>query len=85
MALIIIQQIILGDAFWLESDMDIVRQELTLLRDTNLNTLRIFLWNEALFQCFGSGAIPNPSHFQRLDAFMQIARRIEFSFNRHAE
>ncbi|MGB7340872.1 MAG: hypothetical protein WBC91_18390, partial [Phototrophicaceae bacterium] len=40
--------------FLVESDMNIVQHELTLLRTTNLNTLRIFLWNEALFQCFGS-------------------------------
>lgn len=64
--------------FLVESDLDVVRQELNLLNETNLNTLRIFLWNEALFQCFGSGAVPNPWHFQRLDAIIQMAGELGF-------
>lgn len=64
--------------FLVESDLDVVRQELILLRETNLNTLRIFLWNEALFQCFGSGAVPNPWHFQRLDAIIQMVGELGF-------
>jgi len=64
--------------FLVESDLEIVRQELTLLKEANLNTLRIFLWNEALFQCFGSGAVPNPAHFQKLDAIIQLAAELDF-------
>ncbi|MCA9904538.1 MAG: hypothetical protein KC547_11825, partial [Anaerolineae bacterium] len=39
--------------FLTEMDADSVRAELDLLRSTGANTLRIFLWYGALFQCPG--------------------------------
>jgi hypothetical protein len=47
--------------------------ELSLLREAGLNTLRIFLRHDDLFQCPGSGAIPVPENFFRLDVFIQFA------------
>jgi endo-1,4-beta-mannosidase len=59
--------------FLTESDMVSVDDELMLMEGAGLNTLRIFLWNDALFQCPGSGAIPNPEAFHRLDAVIHLA------------
>ncbi len=49
---------------------DTLRAELSLLRDAGFNTLRIFLWYDALFDCPGSGAVPNVDNFARLDTVM---------------
>ncbi len=59
--------------FLSESDTDTLIQELTLMREANLNTLRIFVWNQAIFQCYGSGAVPNAYNFQRLDEMIRLA------------
>lgn len=59
--------------FLTELEFDTVEDELLLLRASGFNTLRLFLWNDALFQCPGSGAIPNPDAFKRLEAVMQAA------------
>jgi hypothetical protein len=59
--------------FLTEADLETVRTELTMLRETGFNSLRIFLWHEALFQCPGSGAVPIPEAFARLDSFIQEA------------
>jgi hypothetical protein len=54
-----------------------VDTELSLIREAGLNTLRIFLRHDDLFQCPGNaaadGAIPIPENFNRLDAFIQYA------------
>ena len=50
--------------------MDTLRTEFTLMHDAGFNTLRIFLWHEALFQCEGDGAIPQPQAFQLLDTLI---------------
>lgn len=64
--------------FLAESDAESVWTELSLLQAANLNTLRIFVWNQAIFQCFGSGAVPNAGNFQRLDTFIQMAASFGF-------
>ncbi len=64
--------------FLTEAEPETIDEELLLLRDAGLNTLRVFLWNEALFPCPGSGAIPNVPAFQRLDDFFDMAIRHGF-------
>ena len=64
--------------FLTETDLDIYRTELALLKETGINTLRIFLWNEALFNCHFSGAVPNWGTFQRLDGIIRIAGNLDF-------
>jgi hypothetical protein len=50
-----------------------VETELDLLRNAGINTLRIFLWHEALFICPGDGAVPIAEGFARLDTIIQAA------------
>jgi hypothetical protein len=54
--------------FLTESELDVIKDELLLLRTVGFNTLRLFLWNEALFLCSGENALPNSDAFNRLDA-----------------
>lgn len=64
--------------FLTESDISVIEQELALLKNAHLNTLRIFLWNEALFQCWGSGAVPQINAFHRLDTIIRTAADHDF-------
>ncbi|MEL6307620.1 MAG: cellulase family glycosylhydrolase, partial [Chloroflexota bacterium] len=64
--------------FLTETDIPSVEQELTLLRETGFNTLRIFLWHQALFQCPGSDGVPNIGVIQRLDGIIQTASNAGF-------
>ncbi len=50
-----------------------VTRELDLIAGAGFNTIRIFLWYEALFDCEGNGAIPNPEAFKRLDTVIRLA------------
>lgn len=59
--------------FLTETNISQMEQELDLIASVGFNTLRIYLWNDALFQCPGSGAVPNPGAFQILDAVVQRA------------
>lgn len=59
--------------FLTEADPDSVRDELLLLRLTGFNTLRIFLWNAALFSCDGRGITPKVDAFKWLDSIIQAA------------
>jgi endo-1,4-beta-mannosidase len=59
--------------FLTESTRDAIVRELDLLEDAGFNTLRVFLWNEALFACPGSGAVPVPAAFGRLERFIHDA------------
>lgn len=59
--------------FLTESDPESVRDELLLLHTAGFNTLRIFLWNAALFSCDGRGITPNAEAFGRLDSVIQGA------------
>lgn len=59
--------------FLTESHMEDIEPELKLLQDTGFNTLRIFLWNDALFTCPGSGVVPVGGAFERLDGVIHAA------------
>ena len=59
--------------FLTESDLDAIRNELLLLRTTGFNSLRLFLWNAALFTCDAGEMRPNKDNFGRLDAIIQEA------------
>jgi hypothetical protein len=64
--------------FLTETDTTALHTEFTLMRDAGFNTLRIFLWNEALFICPGSPAVPHPDHLQRLDTVIRLAADYDF-------
>lgn len=64
--------------FLTETDLETLRVELQLLHDAGFNTLRLFLWNRALFICPGSGAVPNWGVFQRLDGVILTAAEMGF-------
>ncbi len=59
--------------FLTASDPAAISQELDLIRATGFNTLRIFLWYNALFDGSGSGAVPVPGAFARLDTILNLA------------
>ena len=59
--------------FLTEANLDAVTRELDLLHDAGFNMLRLFVWHGALFTCPGSGAIPVPEAFARLDAIIHLA------------
>lgn len=59
--------------FLTETDVDTLDAEFALMESVGANTLRIFVWNEALFQCPGSGAVPIAEAFERLDRFIHVA------------
>ena len=64
--------------FLTETDMEAVRVEFAMMHDIGINTLRIFLWNQALFQCTGTSDLPVASAFERLDAKMRLATEYDF-------
>lgn len=64
--------------FLTETDTDTLRTEFALMRDANINTLRIFLWQYALFICPDSPGVPHVSHFKRLDSIIQTAAEYNF-------
>ncbi len=64
--------------FLTEAKLDDISRELALLRDTGFNSLRLFLWNEALFPCEGSGTVPLNDAFLRLDAVIHEAAAHDF-------
>ncbi len=64
--------------FLTQVDLQTVTEELALMRSYGFNTLRIFLWNNALFICPSLNAIPNPDAFGRLDAVIKSAAKQNF-------
>lgn len=62
--------------FLTETDDATLHTEFAVLRDANINTLRIFVWQYALFICPGSDAVPHAPHMQRLDKIMQLRRNM---------
>ncbi|MBZ0283651.1 MAG: cellulase family glycosylhydrolase [Anaerolineae bacterium] len=64
--------------FLTQADLQTVDSEFTLMRGAGLNTLRIFLWNEALFTCPQYGAVPIVDNFARLDAIIHNAAQQGF-------
>jgi len=59
--------------FLTETDAETIQNEFLLLRATGFNSLRLFLWNAALFSCEGKGVQPNLDAFGRLDAIIHEA------------
>jgi hypothetical protein len=59
--------------FLTATDLNAFNTELGLMRNAGFNTLRLYLWNEALFQCPGSGGVPIADAFNRLDAMIKGA------------
>jgi endo-1,4-beta-mannosidase len=57
-----------------EGDLTEMAAELDLITAAGFNTLRIFLWYDALFTCAPEQAQPNPAAFAKLDAFFSLAR-----------
>jgi hypothetical protein len=64
--------------FLTETPIIVFRHDLRMLREAGFNTLRLFLWNEALFQCPGSGAVPNRDNMHRLDSMIRVAGEENF-------
>ena len=64
--------------FLLESEMSDIRSEMQLIRDAGFNSLRIFLWNGALFPCHDALDQPSPAAFERLDHIMRLAAELDF-------
>ncbi len=64
--------------FLTQVDLQTVTEELALMRSYGFNTLRVFLWNNALFTCPSLNDIPNPGAFARLDAVIKAAATQNF-------
>jgi hypothetical protein len=64
--------------FLTDSDLETVAREMDLIQGARLNTLRIFVWYGALFDCSGSGAVPNAAAFARLDGIIRLAAAHHF-------
>ncbi len=64
--------------FLTQVDLQTVTEELALMRSYGFNTLRIFLWNNALFACPTINDRPNPDAFGRLDAVIKAAAAQNF-------
>lgn len=64
--------------FLLESTMPDLRWEMQLIRDAGFNSLRIFLWNGALFPCADAPDRPSPAAFGRMDHMMRLAAELDF-------
>lgn len=59
--------------FLIEADLTTIERELNLLSGAGFNTLRLFLWNEALFACPQENAIPLEARFELLDKIIHAA------------
>jgi endo-1,4-beta-mannosidase len=64
--------------FLTETDRNTLQTELAMMQDAGFNSLRVFLWNEALFNCEGNGAVPDPDAFARLDMILQESAAYNF-------
>lgn len=64
--------------FLLESTLRDLRWEMQLIRDAGFNSLRIFLWNGALYPCADAPVRPSPAAFERLDHIMRLAAEFDF-------
>ncbi|MFN8419728.1 MAG: cellulase family glycosylhydrolase [Anaerolineae bacterium] len=59
--------------FLTETNLTTAAMELDLIKSAGLNTIRIFLWYEAMFNCPASGLVPIASAFERLDGVLKLA------------
>lgn len=50
-----------------------IETEFDLIAARGFNTLRIFLWYDALFQCEPERALPNAAAFEKLDSIVRLA------------
>ncbi len=64
--------------FLLESTRRDLRSEMQLIRAAGFNSLRIFLWNGALFPCHDAPGRPSPAAFERVDQMMRLAGELDF-------
>lgn len=64
--------------FLRETNISDLEYEFGLMREAGFNTLRIFLWNAALFQCEGTSNLPVDEAFGNLDAIIQTAGDYDF-------
>jgi tetratricopeptide (TPR) repeat protein len=60
--------------FLTHADTSEMAAELDLIQQAGFNTLRIFLWYDALFTCTPEQAIPDEVGFARLDSLLDLAR-----------
>ncbi len=60
--------------FLVEADVSEMTAELDVISQAGFNTLRIFLWYDALFICEPERAIPHEEHFAKLDTLFALAR-----------
>jgi endo-1,4-beta-mannosidase len=63
--------------FLTESDFNTIERDFAALRTHGFNTVRLFIWHEALFRCAASGIVPQVAHLQRLDRILQLAGQAE--------
>ncbi len=63
--------------FLREADPSEMAAELNLIKQAGFNTLRIFLWYEALFVCAPEDAVPDATNFAKLDALFALARQLD--------
>jgi hypothetical protein len=59
--------------FLSETEVDKLEPEFRLVQESGLNTLRISMRHDLLFQCAGNGAVPIPQSIIRLDEIIQAA------------
>ncbi len=59
--------------FLTDSTPQIMEKELDLISGAGFNTIRIFLWYEALFDCPANGPVPNVAAFTTLDTALRLA------------
>lgn len=59
--------------FLTETDDNTLRQDFARFSALGVNTLRIFVWHQALFFCPGSINVPNSTGFHKLDMVMRLA------------
>jgi tetratricopeptide (TPR) repeat protein len=59
--------------FLTETDITVMAKELDLIASVGFNTIRVFLWYDALFDCPGSGVVPVPEAFARVDTLFKLA------------
>lgn len=55
------------------SDLNEIKDELDRIAARGFNSIRIFLWYDALFQCAPERAVPNTEAFEKLDAIIRLA------------
>jgi hypothetical protein len=63
--------------FLSETNIADMAAEFELLQGAGLNTIRIQLRHDLLFQCIGNGAVPIPENIARLDDIIQMATRYD--------